>query len=205
MSVISASSAPRESHALRIDDLSQFAKTLRASLVAAAAPPTHLQLLNLLSKAAGYGNYQRFRAQANVDLEHHSPAVSTAAKIIASKRAKNEVSLTALSAHAAKALTQFDADGRLLRWPNRFAVQRIALWALWLEFAMHRRYTEREVNALLNTWHCFGDAATLRRELIEMKMLARTADCREYWKLARRPDDDVRTFLHALRELRAKA
>jgi hypothetical protein len=200
---MSVSPSSRDAVALRIDDVSQFAKTLRASLAEVSTTPTHLQLLNLLTKAAGHGNYQQFRARTKGTAESKSSASSIAAKIIATKRAKTEaVAHTELSAHAAKALTQFDAEGRLVRWPNRFAVQRIALWALWIEFAMHRRYTEREVNALLNAWHCFGDPATLRRELIEMKMLARTPDCREYWKLSLRPDDDIKAFLHALRGLR---
>jgi hypothetical protein len=182
---------------LYVDDVSQFAKTLRGLLTIAAATPTHVQLLNMLTKAAGRGNYQRFRAQAP------DAASLIATKMVATKQARAASDASNdLSTHAAKALTQFDAEGRLTRWPNRFAVQRIALWALWIEFAMHRRYTEREVNALLNAWHDFGDPATLRRELVEMKMLARTSDCREYWKLPLRPDDDIKAFLHALRALR---
>ncbi|TAG02013.1 MAG: DUF2087 domain-containing protein [Betaproteobacteria bacterium] len=177
---------PAAIHALHIDDVSQFAKQLRASLSTTETAPTHLQLLNLITKAAGRGNYQAFLASAEA-----APAV---VKTVAAAPA-----VTAMSAHAAKALTQFDDEGRLIRWPNKFAVQRIALWGLWLPFAMHRRYTEREVNALLNTWHAFGDPATLRRELVEMKFLARTPDCREYWKLVARPDEDVKAFLSALR------
>jgi hypothetical protein len=177
-------------HSLHIADLSKFAKALRVSLSTTA--PTHVQLLNMLTKAAGRGNYQQFRAQSA--LHATAPAVSFAPAF-----ETTPAPVAALSAHAAKALTQFDSEGRLARWPNKFAVQRIALWGLWLPFMMHRRYTEREVNALLNTWHAFGDPATLRRELVEMKLLARTADCREYWKLAARPDEDVKAFLRLLR------
>ncbi len=183
-------------HSLHIADLSQFAKALRVSLSTTATAPTHVQLLNMLTKAAGRGNYQRFRAQSA--LHAMISTVSPSPVFVATP-----APVSALSPHAAKALTQFDNEGRLMRWPNKFAVQRIALWGLWLPFVMHRRYTEREVNALLNTWHAFGDPATLRRELVEMKFLARTADCREYWKLAARPDDDVKAFLRSLRVLRS--
>ncbi len=178
---------PAAIHSLAIDDLSQFAKALRTSLSTIATAPTHLQLLNLITKAAGRGNYQAFLANA------------TAAPPLTAAKAAVPV---AMSAHAAKALAQFDDEGRLMRWPNKFAVQRIALWGLWMPFAMHRKYTEREVNAVLNTWHLFGDQATLRRELVEMKFLARTPDCREYWKLVARPDEDVKAFLTALRAKR---
>jgi hypothetical protein len=182
--------APAAIHALHIDDVSKFAKLLRTALSTTETAPTHLQLLNLITRAAGCGNYQAFLASAVSAPVATKPA---AAATVAS------AATTAMSAHAAKALTQFDDEGRLIRWPNKFAVQRIALWGMWLPFAMHRRYTEREVNALLNTWHAFGDPATLRRELVEMKFLARTPDCREYWKLVARPDEDVKAFLSALR------
>jgi hypothetical protein len=44
-------------------------------------------------------------------------------------------------------------------------------------------YTEVEVNAVLNAWHLFGDPAAIRRELIDRGPLARTRDCRQYWKV----------------------
>ena len=104
-----------------------------------------------------------------------------------------------LTAHAAKALTQFDSDGKLTRWPHKFAVQRIAMWGLWIRFDAKRRYTEKEVNSVLNAWHLFGDHATLRRELVNMQLLARKPDCSVYWKNAQKPSDDIQTFLRALR------
>jgi hypothetical protein len=185
--------APAAIHALHIDDVSKFAKLLRTALSTTETAPTHSQLLNLITRAAGRGNYQAFLASAVSAPVATKPAAAATAATAAS------AATTAMSAHAAKALTQFDNEGRLIRWPNKFAVQRIALWGMWLPFAIHRRYTEREVNALLNTWHGFGDPATLRRELVEMKFLARTPDCREYWKLVARPDEDVKAFLSALR------
>jgi hypothetical protein len=75
----------------------------------------------------------------------------------------------------------------------------MAMWALWTHFAARRSYTEREVNAILNAHHVFGDPATLRREMVEMKLLGRLSDCSKYWKEPRRPDADVRAFLQAWR------
>jgi hypothetical protein len=60
-------------------------------------------------------------------------------------------------------------------------------------------YTEREVNDVLKAWHAFGDHATLRRELVEMKLLARKSDCSAYRKLAARPTDEVRALIQAWR------
>ena len=36
-----------------------------------------------------------------------------------------------LSANARKALGQFDHHGRLVRWPNKYSVQALAMWVLW--------------------------------------------------------------------------
>jgi hypothetical protein len=46
---------------LRVDDLSPFAKTLRQSLSQHEGTPTHVELLNLIAKAAGFANYQHLR------------------------------------------------------------------------------------------------------------------------------------------------
>ena len=81
------------------------------------------------------------------------------------------------------------------RWPNQFAVQQQALWALWVRFPGKREMTESQVNETLNRYHRFGDPATLRRELVEAKFLSRTLDCRQYRKQARQPDAETVAFL----------
>jgi hypothetical protein len=53
------------------------------------------------------------------------------------------------------------------------------------------------VLARLNT---FGDHATLRRELINMKLMSRKSDCSEYRKEPARPSDEVRAFLKVMRQ-----
>lgn len=45
-----------------------------------------------------------------------------------------------------------------------------------------RRYTEAEINDLLDAWTTFHDPATLRRELYNKRLLNRTADGKTYWK-----------------------
>ncbi|HJV95391.1 MAG TPA: DUF2087 domain-containing protein, partial [Albitalea sp.] len=47
--------------------------------------------------------------------------------------------------------------------------------------------------------HLFGDHCTLRRELVEMKLLARKSDGSEYRKLPARPDAEAMALLRALR------
>ena len=73
------------------------------------------------------------------------------------------------------------------------------MWPLWMRFEAKRDYTEREVNAILRGANAFGDHVTLRRELINHQLLARKSDCSAYWKVAARPDAEVRALLAAWR------
>jgi hypothetical protein len=81
----------------------------------------------------------------------------------------------------------------------KFSVQRLVMWVLWTRFEGKRVYSEREVNAILKDANTFGDHVTLRRELINHRLMSRRADCSEYRKLPARPDDEARALLAALR------
>jgi hypothetical protein len=173
-----------------VPDLSSFARGLAGALQARHAdkpePPGHVETLNLIARALGHRNVQSLRASLR------SPAAA---------RAQAE-SPAPLSANARKTLAQFDDQGRLVRWPNKFTVQRMAMWILWTRFDAKRPYTEREVNTILRAANGFGDHVTLRRELVNHGLLARKSDCSEYRKLPARPDDEVRALLHAWRARR---
>lgn len=199
------SSRSRERVSFTASDISALAKSLRASIAAQTDPPSQAQMLNWLAKGAGYQNYQSLRASASVarstanavDSEGH--VATRVAEVPTAKPRAIEPQPAPLSAHAAKALTQFDELGRLHKWPHKFAVQRIAMWGLWMRFDAKKHYTEKEVNSVLKAWHSYGDHVTLRRELVNMQLLARKSDCSEYWKVAQQPSDEVKAFLKALR------
>lgn len=179
---------PRTDVPLHAADISRFAKSLARELKQtheqAQRPPGHQELLNMLARAAGYRNYQSLRARPPAACpEAPSPE-------------------PALSETAQKALRQFDAHGRLQRWPIKFSVQRLMLWGLWMRFDASRRYSEREVNDILNAWHLYGDHCTLRRELVNEKLLARRPDGTEYRKLPRRPEPEAMALMRALRAQR---
>jgi len=164
---------------LVVQDLSSFARSLGRALAARQAAalelPAHVELQNLIVRAAGYRNLQALKA---------APPEPVPAR-----------TALPLSDNAKRALGQFDAEGRLVRWPTKFTVQRMAMWVLWTRFDHKRTYTEREINAVLKAANAFGDHATLRRELVNHKLLARKSDCSEYRKLPARPDDEVRALL----------
>jgi hypothetical protein len=81
----------------------------------------------------------------------------------------------------------------------KFTVQKLAMWVLWTRFEAKRPYTEREVNTILKAANHFNDHATLRRELVNHRLLERTSDFREYRKLPARPDEETRRLLAAAR------
>jgi hypothetical protein len=78
-------------------------------------------------------------------------------------------------------LPLLDDEGRLKQWPSKRSIQLMALDYLAAQITPGQVYTEREVNALLDRWHTFGDAALLRRELYERGLLNRERDGSAYW------------------------
>lgn len=75
-----------------------------------------------------------------------------------------------------------DREGRVSVWPTKRRFKPLVLKYLSNYFEKGRRYSEKEVNDILNEHHTFDDPALLRRELYDNKFLNRTRDCREYWK-----------------------
>lgn len=177
---------PRESLPLVVDDLSTFAKSLRAQLLKhdAPEPPGHQTLLNMLARAAGHRNLQTLKARPP------APPTRVTAPIA---RVHNDI--------VRRTLNLFDADGRLQRLPAKRSLQLLALWGLWMRFDGKRPYREREVNQILTAWHSFGDYCTLRRDLVTQGFMARTADSSVYTKLPARPGEDAMALMRALRQL----
>jgi hypothetical protein len=183
---------PRQAISFAVPDMAAFARALGQSLEERQnhkpKPPGHVELLNLLARAAGHRNIQALRAAATLT----AVAAPTAATQIAPVK-------EALTVNAKKALGQFDEHGCLIRWPVKYSVQRLVVWAQWTRFDGKRVYTEKEVNAVLKLANAFGDHVTLRRELVNHKLMSRKSDCSEYQKLPARPDDETRAFLAAWR------
>lgn len=139
-------------------DISGLARALKQQWAQESAPPSYLSVLNMLARAAGFQNFQHWRAECD------RPAPPVAA-----------------SAETTRLLRHYDVDGRLMRWPKKFSEQRLCLWALWAVLPRGQRWTEPEINALLRAEESFGDHVLLRRELVEQGLLGRTPDCRSYW------------------------
>lgn len=61
--------------------------------------------------------------------------------------------------------------------------KRLVLDYLASKFDYDRGYSEASVEAVLNAWHTFGQAARLRRDLLEANHLSMRSDATLYWKV----------------------
>lgn len=170
---------------LRVDDLSPFAKTLRHALTRHEGVPTHVELLNLIAKAASFANYQQLRADAG-----------TAGRLAAATEPTPPADLSQVE----KAARYFDSGGILQSWPARFNLQLLCLWVLWSRLPPDTSYSEREISDLLRDWHEFGDHALLRRAMFEAKLVDRTVDGRAYRRIEQTPPAELKPLLAHLAE-----
>jgi hypothetical protein len=174
---------PRTAIPLEVADLSPFAKTLRQSLSQHDGLPTHVELLNLLARAAGFQNYQHLRADAET-----ADRLKTAAE--PGPRARLE--------QVEKALRYFDAEGALTSWPSRLNLQTLCQWVFWSRIPRGAVFTERQISEHIRDWHVFGDHALIRRAMVDAKMLERTVDGREYRRIERAPPAELGPLLEQL-------
>lgn len=77
-----------------------------------------------------------------------------------------------------------DQDGRFNRLPGKKQKKKLDAMILFFasKFDLDQKYTEMEVNEVLNQHHSFNDPATLRRLLIGTSKMQRTKDGTQYWR-----------------------
>jgi len=174
----------RTPFAFAVDDISTLARGLCRDIDALGRTPGHVEMLNLLAKAGGFRNFQHLRAQheARASLEAPRPAPEPV-----------DAKLTK------KLVGYFDAEGRLIRWPGKHSHRAACMWAIWAGLPAEKVLHEREISDLLETRHCFGDAALLRRWLADTGMVERTPDGREYRRVEKRPPPEALALLERLR------
>ena len=79
-----------------------------------------------------------------------------------------------------KLINEFDA---IVRWPKKPSDKEIVIKHLSAKFEYDKKYTEKEVNTIIDKFHLFEDIPLFRRELISKRMLSRKDDGSEYWKV----------------------
>ncbi len=75
-------------------------------------------------------------------------------------------------------------EGKFTRLPGKKQKKKLDAMIEFLatKFETGKKYSELEVNEILNQYHSFNDPATLRRLLFGMSLLNRTKDGRAYWR-----------------------
>lgn len=171
----------KETIPLNVADITPFARALLKQLNQAEVAPSHLTLLNMLSRASGFRNYQHMRASQ-----------------VARGRVEASPEAGADFKRVEKCLQQFDEQGRLIRWPAKRFVQEVCLWVMWSHIPAGEVMPERDVNGHLNKAHMFDDAALIRRSLIGLKLLTRNLDGTDYRRIEMPPPAEAVATIRAV-------
>ncbi|MCA3745209.1 DUF2087 domain-containing protein [Phenylobacterium sp.] len=171
---------PRTFLPFAVDDISALARSLRLQLAARTGTPGHVEMLNMLARAAGARNFQQLRAQTA-----SSPAPSA-------PEPEPDLALVERTAR------RFDAEGRLASWPAKTSLQSLALWGLWSRIPAETVFSEVGFNQRLNAISQIGDPALLRRSMVHAGLVSRTDDCRDYRRIERGPPPDARALIRRL-------
>ena len=174
---------PRSIFPMAIADISAFAKSMRDQIDRLDHKPSHLEMLNLLSRSAGFSNYQHFRA------------ASMTAEVIDNWNIAAQPEPVPDETRVLRTLRLFDRDGRIIRWPTKRNQQELCLWFLWSKIPRGQTYTERGISEFLNTQHLFGDAALLRRDLFDLGLVQRKRDGSDYRRIEKKPPPELRLLL----------
>ena len=170
---------PRTAIPYATPDISALAKSLRDQLARQGSAPGHVEMLNILARAAGAKNFQHFRARSE-------PLEAPPAR-------------GADLARVERVARQFDPQGRLLQWPAKPSHQDLALWGLWAALPAGDAVSEAVFNGRLNALHAFGDPAILRRAMVSARLVSRTLDCRDYRRIEQRPPTEAQALIRRLR------
>lgn len=155
---------PRELIPLHVNDISVLARSIRNAYSERDKPLSHVEILNILAKGAGFKNFQHLREGAREPV-------------------KEEIHPVISQASVERAARCFDKDGVLTRFPSKRTDQISVLWVLWSRLPARKELTEGEVNALLKSWHSFGDHALLRREICDAGLVSRKRDGSVYIRM----------------------
>ncbi len=172
----------RTAHAYQAPDLSALAKNLKRELEARPETPGHVELLNMLTRAVGFRNYQHFKASRVAEERLARPVVVEPEPPVDFRR----VELTARC---------FAGTDVLVRWPGKLNQQQLALWVMWSYLPSGEDILEKAVNDVLKRHNGFGDHVLIRRELVNMGLLTRTVDCRLYRRVEKRPPPEARALI----------
>ena len=177
---------PRDTVPLHTEDLSRFARALAAELGDTA--PSHLSLMNMLARSAGFRNFQHLRADAAAARDRFDTPADPE-PTIDPKRVE-------------RAMNHFDTEGRLVRWPTKNAIQKLVVWAFWADLDAGESLSEAEINERFCAEHHFGDPATIRRMLVGLQRVERARDGSAYTRVELPVTADAQELIRRVRDRR---
>jgi hypothetical protein len=160
---------PRTQLAYAVNDVSEAARSIRDQLSKLDRLPSHVEVLNMLARAAGFRNFQHYRA-------------GSAHAVVPPQFDEGKVD---------KVARYFGAAGRLQQWPSRQAHGVLCLWVLWSRLPRGADFTEAEIGEVLDAWHTFGYRALLRRALVDHGLVDRTVDGGRYTRIELAPPPEL--------------
>lgn len=166
-----------------VGDISVLARSLQAQWQPHDGAPGHVELLNMLARAAGFRNFQHFRASHQAEQRLQQPLPPP---------------VPVDHAKIGKLARYFDAERRLTRWPSKASHREPCLWVVWSQLTPRTSFAEKQINAQLQAAHLFGDYALLRRELVDGGWLQRKPDGSDYRRVERQPPADALALLRHL-------
>ena len=170
----------------------------------ALADPTRIRILGLLAERPMYGQQLAEALEVSPPTVSHHVGALVDARLIRVSRENNysyyhldsegidriaegtqqiarlvfgSKPLPPKSDERARVLATFIKDGRLVSIPAQYKKRRYVMEELARSFEWGRLYDEKEVNAILKTF--YDDVASLRRELIDQRIMMREAG--RYW------------------------
>lgn len=174
----------RTTYPFYTSDISALARSLKQQWALEPAAPGHLQILNMLARAAGFSNFQHLRAAA----ETPAPAASNTFSILTKRL-----------------LRHFNEQGRLIRWPTKFSEQLPCIWPIWASIPASQQMSEKAANEWIKSAEAIGDHVLLRRELVNYKLITRTPDCRVYQRLEQDIPQELLEFMAEIERRKAAA
>lgn len=75
-----------------------------------------------------------------------------------------------------------DKEGKIETLPSKNKKKLYIYYYIAGKIPSGEKFTEREINEIINRYTSFKDPATIRRELFMRRLVNRTADGSSYWK-----------------------